>query len=39
MMFYFEEQPDKINDLLKCLTTKIDVSRCVNVVIILLIKF
>jgi len=31
MMFYFEEQPDKINDLLKCLTTKIDVSRCVNV--------
>ena len=30
-MFYFEEQPDKINDLLKCLTTKIDVSRCVNV--------
>lgn len=29
--FYLEEQPDKLNDLLKCLTTKIDVSKVVAV--------
>ena len=32
MIFYLEEQPDKINDLLKSLTTKIDVSKAVSVV-------
>lgn len=31
MLFYLEEQPEKLNDLLKSLTTKIDVSKCVMV--------
>ena len=34
MIFYLEEQPDKLNDLLKSLTTKIDVSKAVSVVIL-----
>ena len=32
IIFYLEEQPDKLNDLLKSLTTKIDVSKVVSVV-------
>jgi len=31
IMFYLEEQPEKLNDFLKSLTAKIDVSKAVSV--------
>lgn len=30
-MFYLEEQPSQINDILKVLASKIDLTRCVSV--------